>query len=164
LQLDLNRIKELGASLVAISPETPDNSLSTTQKNELSFEVLSDLGNRVARQFGIVFQLPLDLRPIYAGFGIDLPKANADDTFELPIPATYIIGKDRKILKAYVEVDYTKRLDPEEIITALKKIAPERGVPKVTTISQKDDEKYGTGQNHSEREHKVGAASSTCQR
>ncbi|MFZ5867820.1 MAG: peroxiredoxin-like family protein [Thermodesulfobacteriota bacterium] len=126
LQLELNRIKELGASLVAVSPETPDNSLSTTEKNELNFEVLSDLGNRVARQFGIVFQLPFDLRPIYAGFGIDLPKSNADDTFELPIPATYVIGKDRKIRKAFVDVDYTRRLDPEEIIATLKDMALEK--------------------------------------
>jgi peroxiredoxin len=122
LQLELKRINELGASLVAISPETPDNALSTTEKNELAFEVLSDVGNRVARQFGIVFQLPLDLRPIYAGFGIDLPKANGDETFELPIPATYIIGTDRKIRKAFVDTDYTKRLDPEEIIAVLKRM------------------------------------------
>jgi len=129
LQLNLNRIKELGASLVAISPEAPDNSLSTTEKNELSFEVLSDLGNRVARRFGIVFQLPLDLRPIYAGFGIDLPKSNADDTFELPLPATYIIERDGKIRKAFIDADYTKRLDPEDIIRALKDIASRRETP-----------------------------------
>jgi len=125
LQLALDRIKELGASLVAISPETPDNSLSTAEKNSLTFEVLSDLGNRVAREFGIVFQLPIDLRPIYAGFGIDLIKANDDDTFELPIPATYVIGTDRKIRKAFVNADYTKRLDPEEIIAVLKEMALE---------------------------------------
>jgi len=125
LQLALDRIKELGASLVAISPEMPDNSLSTAEKNSLTFEVLSDLGNRVAREFGIVFQLPVDLRPIYAGFGIDLIKANDDDTFELPIPATYVIGTDRKIRKAFVNADYAKRLDPEEIITVLKDIALE---------------------------------------
>jgi peroxiredoxin len=122
LQLELNRIKELGASLVAVSPETPDNALSTTEKNELAFEVLSDVGNRVARQFGIVFQLPLDLRPIYAGFGIDLLKSNDDETFELPIPATYTIGTDRKIRRAFVDTDYTKRLDPEEIINVLKRM------------------------------------------
>jgi peroxiredoxin len=122
LQLELNRIKELGASLVAVSPETPDNALSTTEKNELAFEVLSDVGNRVAQQFGIVFQLPLDLRPIYAVFGIDLTKSNGDDTFELPIPATYIIGTDQKIRKAFVDSDYTKRLDPGEIIAVLKRM------------------------------------------
>jgi peroxiredoxin len=125
LQLALDRIKELGASLVAISPEMPDNSLSTTEKNSLTFEVLSDSGNRVAREFGIVFQLPIELRPIYAGFGIDLIKANNEETFELPIPATYVIGTDRKIRKAFVDADYTKRLDTEEIITVLKDIALE---------------------------------------
>jgi peroxiredoxin len=125
LQLELDRITALGASLVAISPETPDNSLSTTEKHSLTFEVLSDLGNRVAREFGIVFQLPIELRPIYAGFGIDIIKANNDDTFELPIPATYIIGTDRKIRKAFVDADYTKRLDPEEIIAVLKVMALE---------------------------------------
>ena len=122
MQLALNRIRELGASLVAVSPEIPDNALSTVEKNNLTFEVLSDAGNRVAREFGIVFQLPLELRPIYAGFGIDLTKANGDDTFELPIPATYIIGTDRKIRRAFVNTDYTRRLDPEEIIDALKKM------------------------------------------
>ena len=107
---------------MAVSPETPDNALSTVEKNNLAFEVLSDMGNRVAREFGIVFRLPLELRPIYAGFGIDLPKANGDNTFELPIPATFIIGTDRKIRKAFVDTDYTKRLDPEEIIDALKRM------------------------------------------
>jgi peroxiredoxin len=122
LQLELNRIRESGASLVAVSPETPDNALSAVEKNNLTFEVLSDMGNRVAREFGIVFRLPLELRPIYAGFGIDLPKANGDNTFELPIPATFIIGTDRKIRKAFVDADYTKRLDPEEIIDVLKRM------------------------------------------
>ncbi len=107
---------------MAVSPEIPDNALSTVEKNNLTFEVLSDAGNRVAREFGIVFQLPLELRPIYAGFGIDLTKVNGDGTFELPIPATYIIGTDRKIRRAFVNTDYTRRLDPEEIIDALKKM------------------------------------------
>jgi peroxiredoxin len=112
-------MRELGATLVAVSPETPDHSLSTAENNSLSFEVLSDTGNRVARQFGIVFQLPVDLRPIYAGFGIDLPAANGDDRFELPIPATYVIDTNRKIRMAFVDPDYTRRLDPEEIIATL---------------------------------------------
>ena len=88
----------------------------------MTFEVLSDMGNRVAREFGIVFQLPPALRPIYTGFGIDLSKANSDNSFELPIPATFVIGTDRKIRKAFVDADYTKRLDPEEIIDALKRM------------------------------------------
>ena len=126
MQLILPRMRELGATLVAVSPETPDHSLSTAEKNSVTFEVLSDEGNRVAHQFGIVFQLPEDLRPIYAGFGINLSAVNGDDMFELPIPATYVIDTDRKICMAFVEPDYTKRLDPEEIITTLAQISKEQ--------------------------------------
>ncbi|MEQ8998415.1 MAG: peroxiredoxin-like family protein [Coleofasciculus sp. B1-GNL1-01] len=120
LQQSLPEIKELGATLVAISPQTPDNSLSTVEKNDLEFEVLSDVGNQVAKDFGLVFVLPKELRPIYQDFGIDLPAHNGEDTFELPIPATYVIAQDGTIIHAFVEVDYTKRLDPKEIIAALK--------------------------------------------
>jgi peroxiredoxin len=125
LQLELDRIRALGASVVAISPESPEETRSTAARNDLTFDVLSDIGNSVARQFGIVFQLPEELRPIYASFGIDIPKANNDDSFELPIPATFIIGTDGKIRKAFVQADYTKRLDPEEIIEALESMAQE---------------------------------------
>jgi len=123
LQLELERFKELGATVVAVSPQTPNSSLSTTQINHLGFEVLSDAGNKVAQQFGIVFQLPAELRPIYASFGIDLPSANGDDTFGLPVTATYIIDKNRKIRFAFVDTDYTKRAEPEEIIEVLSRIS-----------------------------------------
>ncbi|NER01459.1 MAG: AhpC/TSA family protein [Okeania sp. SIO3C4] len=119
LQKYLPQITELGAKLIAISPETPDNSLSTTEKNELTFEVLSDGGNQVAKEFGLVFQLPEELRPIYQNFGIDLPAYNGDESFELPIPATYVIASDGTVIHAFVNPDYTQRLDPEEIINVL---------------------------------------------
>lgn len=122
LQKYLPQIIESGAKLIAISPETPDNSLSTTEKNELTFEVLSDRGNQVAKEFGLVFQLPEELRSIYQSFGIDLPAYNGDETFELPIPATYVIASDGKVIHAFVNPDYTQRLDPEEIINVLKKV------------------------------------------
>lgn len=119
----LPQIQNLGASLIAISPQTPDNSLSTVEKNELTFEVLSDVGNQVARQFGLIFTLPEELRPIYQGFGIDLPAHNGDTTFELPIPATYVIAPDGTVIHAFVDPDYTKRLDPQEVVQALHGIA-----------------------------------------
>ncbi|MDJ0742200.1 MAG: peroxiredoxin-like family protein [Xenococcaceae cyanobacterium MO_167.B27] len=122
LQKSLPEIEAKGATLVAISPETPDNSLSTSEKNELTFEVLSDQGNQIAKQFGLVFTLPEELRPIYEQFGIDLPAYNGDETFELPIPATYIVAPDGKITHSFVNPDYTQRLDPTEIITAIKSI------------------------------------------
>ena len=119
LQKYLPQITELGAKLIAISPETPDNSLSTTEKNELTFEVLSDVGNQVAKKFGLVFQVPEELRPIYQSFGIDLPAYNGDESFELPIPGTYVVATDGTVIDGFVDPDYTKRLDPEEIINVL---------------------------------------------
>ena len=120
LQAKLPEIKALGATLVAISPETPDQSLSTQEKNELSFEVLSDRQNKLAKQLGLVFTLPESLRPIYANFGIDIPAHNGDATFELPLPATYVLNADGVVTYRFAHADYTKRLDPEAIIEALK--------------------------------------------
>ena len=118
----MERIKELGATLVAVSPQTPDSSLSTMERNYLEFEVLSDVGNKLAREFGIVFQLPVELRPIYASYGLDLQSVNADDTFELPLTATYVIDRDRKIRFAFVDADYTTRMEPEEIVAVLSEM------------------------------------------
>lgn len=125
MQLQLELIRKMGASLIAVAPETPDHTLSTQEKNGLTFEVLCDRGNEVARLFGIVFQLPVDLRKVYAGFGKDISKVNGDESFELPIPATYVIGTDRKIRKAFLDPNYTKRLDPLHIIEVLRKMAAE---------------------------------------
>ena len=126
MQLELDRIASLGATLLAISPQTPDSSLSTVEKNELTFEVLSDAGNNVARAFGLVFTLPEDLRPVYSSFGLDLIKANGDDTFELPLTATYVIDRDRKIRMAFVDTDYTKRAEPADVVAALEVITREK--------------------------------------
>ncbi len=120
LQDSLPEITDLGASLVAISPELPDNSLTTAEKNELGFEVLSDSGNGVARRFGLVFTLAETLRPLYENFGIDLPGGNGDDSYELPIPATYVVGQDGIVKKAFVDADYTRRLEPADVVAALR--------------------------------------------
>ena len=119
LQQALPEIEAKGASLVAISPETPDASLSTKEKNELSFEVLSDRNNQLAKKLGLVFTLPESLRPIYKNFGIDIPAHNGEDTFELPLPATYVVAADGTVVYSFAHADYTKRLDPAEIINAL---------------------------------------------
>ncbi|CCH50122.1 Alkyl hydroperoxide reductase/ Thiol specific antioxidant/ Mal allergen (fragment) [Pseudodesulfovibrio piezophilus C1TLV30] len=115
-------IHELGASLAAISPETEDNSLSTAEKNALTFDVLHDDGNVVATSFGLVFTVGEELKAIYKGFGIDLEKSNGDASYTLPIPATYVIRQDGTVAYHFAEVDYTKRLDPTEVVQALKKL------------------------------------------
>jgi peroxiredoxin len=120
LQLTLPAIEAQGAQLVTVSPNLPDKSLSTAEKHALTFEVLSDVGNKVAREFGLVFTLSEELRSIFASSGIDLPAFNGDDTFELPIPATYVIDTDGTITYAFVDVDHTKRLEPADIVEILK--------------------------------------------
>ncbi len=123
LQRALPEIQRLGASLVAISPELPDRSLSTEEKNQLTFAVLSDTGNRVARKFGIAFRLPDALQAVYAGLNHDLNAMNgAEGGEELPIPATYLIDRDSTIRLAFIEESYYERLDPDDIVEGLKKL------------------------------------------
>ena len=124
MQRSLPEIKSLGAELVAISPQLPDNSLSTAEKLTLEFEVLSDVGNKVAKEFGIVFKLTEKIQEIYKNFGIDLPTANGDQSFELPIPASYVVAQNGIVSFAYIDADYTNRLDPETIIAELQKLQP----------------------------------------
>tara|TARA_B110000014_G_C19930455_1_gene481342 strand:+ start:102 stop:749 length:648 start_codon:yes stop_codon:yes gene_type:complete len=122
LQQALPEFKSHGARLIAISPQLPDESMSTAEKNELSFPVLSDAGNKVAREFGLVFTLSEQLRPLYESFNIDLPATNGDKSFELPIPATFIIDSDGVVKGAFVNADHKQRMDPSDIINVLKEI------------------------------------------
>ena len=112
--------------MVAISPQVPEKSLATAEENKVSFEVLSDVGNKVARQFGLVFTLPERLRTIYKQFGADVAAANGDERYELPMAATYVIGVDGIIRYAFVDTDYTKRPEPEEIVKILKQSVADR--------------------------------------
>jgi peroxiredoxin len=116
----LPAIAEAGGCLIAISPQLPDGSLSMTEKNNLTFDVLSDAGNAVARKFGLVYKLPDDLKAAYSSFGVDLVAVNGDDSWELPIPATFVIGSNGRIRLVHAETDYRKRLAPEVIVEALR--------------------------------------------
>ena len=118
----LAAIKDLKATLVGISPETPDATQETKSKFNLAFEVLSDQGNIVAREYGLVMKVDDQLLPLYAEWGIDVPAANGDDSYELPVPATYIIDTQGIIRSAFVEKDYTQRMEPAEIVSALEKL------------------------------------------
>lgn len=118
----LDTIKALGASLIAISPESPDNSLSTAEKNELSFDVLSDTDFEASNKFGLTFTFPEVLVNVYKNFGLDVPGVNDDDEWRLPIPAAYVIDRDGMVVKHHVDVNYTERLDPLDAIAALEKL------------------------------------------
>ena len=119
----LPEILRLGASLMAVSPQNPDKSQATLLKNFLQYEVLSDRGNAVSRQFGLVYQVPGWVRSLYLSFGTNLPQFNGDSSWELPIPGTFIIGNERRILLAYADSDARNRLEPAAILEALEVVA-----------------------------------------
>ena len=116
----LPQIQALGASLVAISPQTPDHSLSTMEKKELTFTVLSDVGNTVARQYKVVFALAEQFHTLYTSVGADLPTFDGDQSWELPMPATFIIAQDGTIRLAFVHEDHTRRLEPAALLDGLR--------------------------------------------
>ncbi|OZI23072.1 alkyl hydroperoxide reductase [Bordetella genomosp. 9] len=122
-QAFLPQFEALGASLMAISPQMPDGSISTAERNALAFEVLSDPGNEVARQFGLVYTLPQELRDALKSNGKALPPINGDDSWELPVPATYVVAQSGEIALAFVDVDYRRRLAPERILDVLHILA-----------------------------------------
>jgi len=113
---------KLGASLIAVSPQSTDSSLSTKEKNELAFEVLSDTNNIIAKDYGLVFSLADELKPIYLSFGIDIPSKNQENSYEIPMPATYLINKNKEIVFSFIDEDYTKRCEPQDIIDILKSL------------------------------------------
>ncbi|MFQ5354314.1 MAG: peroxiredoxin-like family protein [Thermodesulfobacteriota bacterium] len=115
-------IRTLGADLVSISRNLREKSEELTEENPFSFHILSDEGNAVARQFGLVFTLAEELRPIYKQFGIDLQEYDGNNSNELPMPATYVVERDGLIVHAFVDADYTKREEPGTILEVLKKI------------------------------------------
>ena len=122
----LNKIHEAGAELVAVSPTTPDNSLSMAQKNALKFEVLSDIGNETAKKYGIVYKLPESIRRYYQKGGmIDLTKFNGDDSLELPLAVTYIVDRDGIIRYAFLSADYRKRAETSVVLKEVQRIAAE---------------------------------------
>jgi len=121
LQKHHSQIITHGGTLVAISPQLPDHSLQTVEKNHLEFHVLSDTNNIIAKSFGLVYELMKELANLYRlAFDLDLTKVNGTDKFELPIPATYVVDRTGVIKYAYIDADYTKRMEPADIIETLK--------------------------------------------
>jgi peroxiredoxin len=120
-QRALPELHARGAELVAVSPQLPDSSLSTAERNALTFAVLSDAGNRVARDYGLVFAVPDEVVAYYREHRQhDLTAANGPGAWELPVPATFVIAPDATVVLADVDPDYTRRLEPAAILTALE--------------------------------------------
>ena len=131
-------ITQLGATLIALSPELPDKSLTTIEKNHLPFTVLSDMDNDVARKYDLVFKLDTATATRYEnGFG--LSQYNGNNKAELPIPATYIIDQEGIVRYAFVNPDYKKRANPEEVLMQLTQLVKASNNNKLVLVWSSDD-------------------------
>jgi len=123
-QNSLSDIHAAGTQLIAISPELSDSALSWKEKNELDFIVLSDVGNEVAREYGIVYRIPDAISAGYvAGGRTDLTQYNGNDSLELPLAVTYVIGTDGSVEYAFVDADYRKRAETSDVVEFVKQFA-----------------------------------------
>ena len=119
-QQHASELKRLGAALVAISPQTPDHSMDTIERNALAYTVLSDSKLDAANGFGIAFTLPPERIDLYASAGTDIPVLNGNAQWVLPIPATYVIDPTGRIRFAHVELDYRERIEPHSVIAIIE--------------------------------------------
>ncbi len=120
MNLAFPKIEQAGASLVAISPQTVKQSFFMHDQHKLRFPLLSDTGNKVARQFGLSYRVPSMQEAVYRRAFVNLPFTNGDESWELPIPATYILDQDGTVLYASADEDYTERPEPSDIVLALR--------------------------------------------
>lgn len=116
----LPKIREQGATLVAVTPELPDMAADTVKRNELTFAVLTDKGNEVARQYHVVYRVPQTVSAAMKAFKIDLAKRNGDASDELPLGVTYVLDPKGVVRWAFVDADYRKRAEPADVVEALR--------------------------------------------
>jgi len=117
------QLRRVGAQLIAISPQRADAAVpNAVEHRGLDFPLLSDVGNRVARQYGLVYGVDSLMRSLFADFGLDLPSVNGAASWELPVPATFLVTPDTRVRWAYVESDYRRRAEPEHVLRALAEL------------------------------------------
>jgi peroxiredoxin len=119
----LSEIQKHGGQLIAVSPQSPDNSLSQKEKEELTFQVLSDPNGHVAESYNILFEMPDYLQNTFKNtLKRDLTEFNKTDRWMLPVPATYLIDKEGIVCSAHVNPDFMTRMEPQDILDQLKKL------------------------------------------
>jgi len=119
----LPKIEELGGQLIAVSPQSPDNTLSQQEKEELSFHVLSDTNGLVAAKYNILYEVPSYIQDIFKNhFKLNLAEYNATNRWILPIPSTFMIDETGTVRSAYVNPDFMQRMEPEDILDQLRKL------------------------------------------
>jgi peroxiredoxin len=122
LQAAAGEFASLGATLVGITPQTKKFNRHIIDKHQITFDLLSDPGNDLAQQFGLLYELPDDMRQVYQGLGIDLERFNADSTWRLPMPARYVIDRDSVIRWSNVSPNHTVRPEPEETLAFIREM------------------------------------------
>ena len=123
LQARLTDIHDLGAELVAISPEVPDDSLSKNEISEMEFTVLSDQDAKVAAEFGVAWEVPeFVLEHMKVDRKLDIETINNGNANIMPIPATFVLNQAGEVTWRFVDVDYRTRSEPSDIIDALQKL------------------------------------------
>jgi peroxiredoxin len=122
LEATLSDIRARGATLVAISQQTPPNSRKAQRDNGLSFPILSDKGGEIGAAFGLRWLVPEDMREVHKKLGGPLPVFNGEDSWTLPMPARYVIGKDGVIVYGEVNPDYTQRPEPSDLLPILDRL------------------------------------------
>ncbi len=120
IQAEATAVSRLGASIVAISPQTSDQSQKVAKRFGLSFQILKDAGGRVANEFGLNWTVPPEIRKLYLGLGIDLAKFNGDERWSVPLPARYVIGRSQVIEYAEINANDEQRLNPSDLFPALE--------------------------------------------
>ena len=116
----LPQIEQAGAALVAISPQTVKQCFFMRDQHQLRFPLLSDAGNQVARRFGLVYRAPDYQQQLYSRTFVNLPFINGESSWELPIPATWVIARDGTVLYVSADPDYTQRPEPGEVLLCLR--------------------------------------------
>lgn len=126
MQQELKAIEGAGAKLIVLTPELPEKAKETAEANDVSFVALHDKNNATARKYGLVFELPESILPLYRD-QLHLADVNGNDAMELPLSAVYVIDTDGKIRYAFLDADYTQRAEPADVVAAVKQVAGEKG-------------------------------------
>ena len=121
MNVAMAQIEKAGAALIAISPQTVKQSFFMSDQHKLRFPLLSDAGNQVARQFGLTYRVPAMQEAVYRRAFVNLPFTNGDQSWELPIPASYIFDGDGAVLYVSANEDYTERPEPGEVVEFLRR-------------------------------------------
>lgn len=122
LESSVGDVNDLGGTVYAISPQTPEHAIDMRDQTGLSYELLVDEDNKLATQLGLMFTLDEKTIKKYRKYGIDVPESNGTDSWQLPIPATYVVDTDGTVRYAWTDEDYTKRAPVKKILKALETI------------------------------------------